>query len=93
MHHKIIDVHRSFHMHNAVRKMKTIHRCDVVRKMGQMCNNELENLESMLGRQHHFDDGQGTQKDFTSIVDEKNLMEYFGSGNSDDDGDYFNLKP
>ena len=71
--------------------MKTIHRCDVVRKMGEMRNNELENLESMLGRQHHFDDGQGTQKEFTSIVDEKNLMEYFGSGNSDDDGDYFNL--
>ena len=62
--------------------------------MGIMLNNELENLESILGRQNHFDDGPGTQKESTNtnIVDEKSLMEYFGSGNSDDEGvDNFHL--
>ena len=59
-----------------------------------MLNNELENLESILGRQNHFDDGPGTQKESTNtnIVDEESLMEYFGSGNSDDEGvDNFHL--
>ena len=60
--------------------------------MGIMLNNELENLESILGRQNHFDDGPGTQKESTNIVDKETLMEYFGSGNSDDErGDNFYL--